>query len=473
MEKTLTQNTTLEDLLGNSEELTNEEGSAVQQLWIDKPEVFFEDILGVEFWAKQREIVESLKAHRRTAVRSSNSAGKTWSISRIALWFLFSFANSLVINTAPTHRQVENQFWRNLRYAHNKAKIKLGGKLLKTALSIDEDWFAIGFTTGDGEGAMEAFAGWHAKNMLVIVDEASGVHPRVFEAIEGAMAGGATVRLILIGNPTRNNGDFAEAFKDPIYNKIHISAFDVPNVQKRMQLITGLATWEWVQEMKSKYGEDSDIYRVRVLGEFPQHEVDTLISIDSVSQAIDAEREIYGEDEYVLLDPARFGNDKAAFVYRKGNYAMVLEEIASSDTMTLAGKMVNWLEKYPKAQGRIDIIGLGAGIFDRLKELPKVRNRVVGVNVSVAAGDKEHYGNMRVESWDLMRLWLRDAILEKHEGWYELSKPKMKIRSDGKMMLESKEEMRKRGVSSPNIGDALALSFAKPSEGGSVQILWA
>lgn len=471
---------TLETLLENpnlplsqsDEGLTYEEASELQQTWIETPETFFSGILGVDFWAKQIEIVESIKKHRRTAIRSSNSSGKTWSIARIALWFLFSFPNSVVINTAPTHRQVENQFWRNLRSAHNKAKIRLGGKLLKTALSIDEDWFAIGFTTRDGEGAMEAFAGWHAKNMLVIIDEASGVHPRVFEAIEGAMAGGATVRLVLIGNPTRNTGDFAEAFKDPIYNKIHISAFDVPNVIKRMALITGLATWEWVQEMISKYGEDSDIYRVRVLGEFPKHEADTLISIDSIAKSIDADREMYGEDEYVLLDPARYGKDKAAFVYKKGNYAMVLEEIASSDLMVLAGKMVQYLEKYPKAQGRIDIIGVGAGVFDRLKELPKVRSRVAGVNVAVAAGDKEHYANMRAEAWDLMRLWLRDCILEKHEGWYELAQPKMKIKSDGKLQLESKEDMRKRGVKSPNIADALSLAFAKPSEGGSIPILW-
>ena len=129
-------------------------------------------------------------------------------------------------------------------------------------------------------------------------------------------------------------------------------------------------------------------------------------------------------------------------------------------------------EKYPKAQGRIDIIGLGAGIYDRLKEQPKVASRVFGVNVAVQAVDHEHYGNMRAEAWDLMRLWLRDAILEKHEGWYELAKPKYKILSNGKLQLESKEEMKRRGVSSPNIGDALSLAFAQPSEGNNLTILW-
>lgn len=452
--------------------LTFDETTALQKQWHDKPETFFEGILGIQFWDKQREIVESIKKHRRTTIRSCNSAGKTWSIARIALWFLFTYSHSLVINTAPTHRQVENQFWRNLRRAHKTAKIRLGGKLLKTALSIDEDWFALGFSTKDGDGAMESFQGWHAKNMLVIIDEASGVHPKIFEAIEGAMAGGATVRLVLIGNPTRNTGDFAQSFKDPLYNKIHISAFDIPNVKQKIPIITGLATWDWVLEMRSKYGEDSDIYRVRVLGEFPKHEADTLITVDAIEKAIDAEREMYGVDEFVALDPARYGGDTAAFIYRKGNYAIVLEEIQSSDLMTLAGKMVQYLEKYPKAQGRIDIIGLGAGIYDRLKEMPKISSRVFGVNVAVQAVDHEHYANQRAEAWDMMRLWLRDAILEKHEGWYELAKPKMKILSNGKLQLESKEDMRKRGVSSPNIGDALSITFAQPSEGNNLTILW-
>lgn len=452
--------------------LTYDEATGLQKKWFDLPKSFFSDVLGIQMWTKQEEIVESIKNNRRTTVRSCNSAGKTWSISRIALWFLFTFPHSLVINTAPTHRQVENQFWRNLRRAYKTAKVKLGGKLLKTALSIDEDWFALGFSTKDGDGAMESFQGWHAKNMLVIIDEASGVHPRIFEAIEGAMAGGATVRLVLIGNPTRTTGEFADSFKSALYNKIHISAFDIPNVIRGVPIISGLATMEWVNEMKEKYGEDSDIYRVRVLGEFPKSETDTLISIDHVTRCIDAEREMYGVEEYVLLDPARYGKDKATFVYRKGNYAMVLEEIQSSDTMSLAGKMVNYLKKYPKAQGRIDIIGLGAGIFDRVIEIETMSNRCVGVNVAVEATDKEHYGNLRAESWDLMRLWLRDAILEKHESWYELAKPKYKILSNGKIQLESKEDMKKRGVSSPNTGDALALSFARPTEGGLTGIFW-
>lgn len=449
------------------QQLTKHEAELLLNKWYEKPEIYFKDILGVSLWEKQQEIIESIKIHRRTSVRSCNSAGKTWSIARIALWFLSCLPHSLVINTAPTHRQVENQFWRQLRLAHKKAKINIGGKLLKTMLSFDEDWYAIGFSPKDGDSAKETFQGWHAKYILVIVDEASGVHPSIFEAIEGAMAGGSVVRLVLIGNPTRTSGDFYNSFSDSLYNKIKISAFDIPNVKEKREIIAGLATFEWVEEMKKKYGENSDVYRVRVLGEPPKHEADTLISLELVESAIGADRERYGTDEFILLDPARFGADKAGFVYKKGNYAKVLEIIDKSDTMELAGKMARYLDAFPEARGRIDIIGLGAGIFDRLKEQPKYVSRVEGVNVGTPAVDKEHYVNQRAESLSLLKEWLRDAILddtEHKEEWYQLCKPKVKIRSDGKIILESKEDMKKRGIPSPEIADALSLAFCTPTE---------
>lgn len=431
----------------------------------EHPDSFFSDVLGVEPWSKQQEIVDSVKNNRKTTVRSCNSAGKTFIIARVALWFLFSYPPSVVIDTAPTDRQVRNQFWREFRRAHNNAKVPLGGKLLKTQYDIDEDWFAIGFSTKDGDTGMETFQGWHAENILVIVDEASGVHPSIFQAIQGALAGGKTVRLVYIGNPTRTQGDFADSFKDPTFNKIHISAYDVPNVIERRLVITGLATHEWVDDMIAKYGEDSDVVRVRVKGEFPKKQADTLIAIDAVESAIDADRELYGTEEFIGVDVARFGEDDSALVYRKGNYAKVLEVIHGQDTMQIAGATKRQLLLFPKARARIDTIGIGAGVFDRLREQDDVSDRVEGVNAAASPADKEMYLNARAEMWDETRQWLRDAVMLKHEGWYELCQPRYKLNSRGQIQLESKEEMKKRQVKSPNVGDALALTFARASEG--------
>jgi len=225
-----------------------------------------------------------------------------------------------------------------------------------------------------------------------------------------------------------------------------------------------------VEDMIRKYGNDSDVVRVRVRGEFPKKESDTLIGIDLVESAIGAERELYGDDEWIGLDVARGGTDTADFVYRKGNYAKVLETIPSSDLMTLAGKAIVWLRKYPKAKMKIDIIGLGSGVYDRLREQDEFTSRVYGVNSAVRAENPDEYKNVRAEGWDDARLWLRDAVLDDdadhREKWYQLTKPKKKMLSTGQMQLESKEDMKKRGVDSPGVGDALVLTFQKPSEGG-------
>ena len=439
----------------------------------EDPEGFISGVLGASFWSKQKEIIESIKKHKKTTVRSNNSAGKTYSIARIALWFLFAYPPAVVINTAPTDRQVRNQFWREFRRAHKSAKLPLGGKLMKTQFEIDEDWFAIGFSTKEGDDGMEKFQGWHGENMLVIVDEASGVHPSIFEAIQGALAGGKMVRLVYIGNPTRTEGDFADSFSDPSFNKIHISAFDSPNVKAKKLVIPGLATHEWVEDMKRKYGEDSDVYRVRVKGEFPKKSADTLISVDMVASAIDADRELYGHDEWIGVDVARFGSDWSALVYRKGNFAKVLDKVQGQDTMQIAGLTKRRLMEYPNARAKIDIIGVGSGVFDRLAEQEDVSARVEGVNVAIPATEKGDYVNVRAEAWDDARLWLRDAVLVPHEDWYQLCKPKYKITSQGKIQLESKDDMKKRGVPSPDVGDGLALTFARSSEGAAPLFLTA
>jgi len=429
----------------------------------------------VELWDKQREIAHSIRDFRNTAVRSCNGAGKTYLLPREALRFMYAYAPAVVINTAPTWRQVENQYWRHFREAYLSAKIQLGGTLLKTSLNIDENWFALGIATD--EHSIEKFQGWHAKNMMVIFDEASGISPNIYEAATGAMAGGHVVRFVQIGNPTQNSGPFFDAFRDPTVNKIHISAYDVPNVKEKRQVIPGLVTHEWVEEMRKKYGEDSDIFRVRVKGEFPRHASDTLISIDAIEAAMVApgdvhERELYGEEEIIGLDVARFGDDESPFLFRKGNFAKVLEVNYGNDTMELAGKAKRWLKDFPNAKMHIDVVGVGAGVFDRLREQPDVSGRVFGVNNAAKPRNEDDFVNLRIESWCNVRDWLKDAILEKHEGFYQLAHPKYKIVSNGKMQLESKEDMKKRGVASPDIADALALTLARATEGSNIGLVW-
>jgi hypothetical protein len=421
----------------------------------------------MEPWAKQLEIINSVRDNRKTTVRSCNGAGKTYLLPRLALWFLHAFPHSMVINTAPTWRQVENQYWRHFNAAHARSKVPIGGDVFKTKYEIDEDWFAMGVSVK----RTEDFQGWHSKSIMVIVDEASGVSPLVFEAVNGIVSGGETVRLVYIGNPNQNQGDFHDSFSDPSFSKIHISAFDLPNVKEKRQVIPGLSTLEWVEDMKRKYGEDHDVYRVRVKGEPPVKGDDILISIQAVADAIGADRERYGEEEFLGLDVARFGSDNSAFVYRKGNFAKVIEVIPRNDLMELAGKAKVHMKVFPKAKLIVDL-GMGAGVVDRLKEQSDVSDRVFGVNFGASPKDKETYVNHRIEMWDAVKSWTRDAILEPHDDWYQLAKPKYKYTSTGQLQLESKEEMKKRGIQSPDIGDGLALTFATQFEGESLGVVW-
>lgn len=435
------------------------------------PAFFHSEVLGYDPWLRQLEISNSIRDHRNTAIRSCNGAGKTYHVAHEGLRFLFAYYPSVVINTAPVWTQVENQYWRYFRDAYSKANYRLGGRLLKTQLNIAEKWFAMGLANDPTR--MEAFQGWHAENIMVIFDEASGISPKIYEAALGAMAGGHVVRFVLIGNPTQNSGPFYDAFKDPTFNKIRISAYDVPNVAQRRQVVPGLITHDWVEEMATKYGEESDIFKVRVLGEFPKNAADTLISIDQVERAINADREwLNDEDEYIGLDVARYGDDDSAFVYRAGNKARVLETYNGNNLMQTAGKAVRYLREYPGARLFIDVVGVGAGVYDRLKEQPGISSRVYGVNSGGKARQDADYVNIRVESWVNIREWLRDAILEKHEGWYQLGNPRYKITSNGKLQLESKDDMKKRGVKSPDVADALALTLSKPTEGDSLGVVW-
>jgi phage terminase large subunit len=441
------------------------------RIWND-PEFFHHEVLGYYPWEKQLEISYSIRDHRNTAVRSCNGAGKTHHIAREGLRFLYSFPNAVVLDTAPTWTQVENQFWRGFREAHNTALIPLGGTLLKTELSIGDGWFAKGIANNPDNVA--SFQGWHAQHIMMIFDEASGISPKIYEAAIGAMSGGSVVRFVIIGNPNSNSGPFYDAFKDPTFNKIRISAFDIPNVKERRPVVPGLTDHHFVEEIAARYGVTSSAYKVRVLGEFPDQASDTLIGIDLIESAFNADRELHGQDDDVAgLDVARFGDDDSALVRRIGNKAKVEWIINGNNTMEIAGKAALYLRQNPKTKLYIDITGgLGAGPYDRLKEQPDIAGRVYGVNVAGSARNEAEHINIRIESWVNVRDWLRDAILEKHEGFYELAQPRYKITSSGKMQLEAKEDMKKRGVPSPNVGDALALTLSRATEGSNLGVVW-
>ena len=254
-----------------------------QETFRRSPIGFAHVILGVDLWAKQEEVLNALRDHRRVAVKAGNGVGKGFTAAVAVLWFLCSHQPATVLTTAPTARQVRHILWQEIRRLYRASAYPLGGKLLVTRFELETDRFALGLSTDE----VDQFQGFHSPNMLIVVDEAEGVIEPIYEAIDAVMTAGNS-KLLLIGNPTSVTGTFRRAFHEErhLYHNITISALDSPNVKQQRVVLPGLTTHEWVAERVALWGEASPMYHARVLGDFSDRAEDTLISLTHIEQAI-------------------------------------------------------------------------------------------------------------------------------------------------------------------------------------------
>lgn len=421
------------------------------------PVFFVTHVLGGDPWERQKEILTAVKDHRRVAVRACHGVGKTKVAAWAALWFLYCHKNSKVITTAPAWHQVENLLWREITAAHAASRFPLGGKVLQTQIELGKQWFALGLSTDKPE----RFQGFHAEHIMLIVDEASGVEQRIFDAGEGFLTS-TGAKLMLIGNPTRLSGEFYNAFRSPLYHKIHISAFDSPNIEAGEIVRPYLVTPGWVEEKSIQWGEESPLWYSRVLGEFPEQGDDTLIPLAWVEAAqhrwATAEP---GEPVELGVDVARFGSDTTIIILRRGIVAEVIAQLRGQDTMAVTGAVVQALHKTRAKTAKVDVIGIGSGVVDRLKEQG---HQVQSMNAGEAAYDSERFINKRAEwYWGLReRFQAGDiAIPPDEELAAQISSIRYKFDSRGRIQIESKDEMKKRGLPSPDKADALVMAFAR------------
>ena len=266
------------------------------------PALWCREVLGVTPWQKQIEILESVRDNKVTAVKSCHAAGKSFVAASATLWFLYNHPRSVVITTAPTDRQVSGILWKEIRAAHQRAKVPLRGECLTQELRLDTDWWAIGFTAP--EYTADKFQGFHAEYILVIADEASGISEDIFEAIDGVLTSDQS-RLLMIGNPTNPAGRFHKEFAGTDAARITIDAFNTPNFTRYgiteqdilsgtwQEKITGplpapyLVTPGWVSDRAKRWGIESPLYKARVLAEFPVSSADTLISLHLIEAAVE------------------------------------------------------------------------------------------------------------------------------------------------------------------------------------------
>lgn len=222
-------------------------------------------------WSKMREINDSVIHNERTVVPAGHGVSKTFNLAHLCLAFLLTHRPSTVISTAPSQTQVEDLLWREIHQAYSKSKVPIGGKLTSTELDFQPEtglkWFATGFSTRPDTVTTEAtkMQGYHNDNMLIIIDEAAGVLPEIWRATEHI--GAPSKRVIAVGNATSGTGDFAEAIRSGDWHCIKVSVKDTPNYIQSKQIIPGVYGRDYEKRIRLKYGEDSDEYAVRVMGE--------------------------------------------------------------------------------------------------------------------------------------------------------------------------------------------------------------
>lgn len=462
--------------------ITQTDASVALDRALSDPAWWVREVLGHNPWSKQIEILESVRDNPTTAVKSCHGAGKSFSAADVALWYLYTHRPSIVLTTAPTDRQVKGILWKEIRKAYMRSRYPLGGDLLIQELKLDADWFAWGFTAPDYDP--DRFQGFHEIHILVVVDEASGVSEEIYEGIDGVLTS-EHARLLMIGNPTNPSGRFAKAFKSPGISKISISAFDTPNFTEfgitEIDILRN--TWEekitrdlpapylvtprWVADRLRDWGETSPLYLSRIKAQFPAQSDDTLIPLHLIEAAV--ERNLpSGSPSELGVDVARFGADETVIVHRAGPVARIIKTLPKCDTMELTGHVVIAMKETAAKVAKIDAVGVGAGVVDRMKELGISCQEM---QAGSRANDSDRYANARAEwYWGLRERFESGdiSIPDDSELVSQLSNIKYKVTSRGQIQIESKEDMKKRGLRSPDRADALMMLFAqtKPQQTG-------
>ncbi|MBU9552834.1 DEAD/DEAH box helicase family protein [Burkholderia multivorans] len=435
------------------------------------PILFVQEVLGAEPDDWQKEFLTALaEGKRKISVRSGHGVGKSTTTSWAAIWHFYTRFPQKTVITAPTSAQLYDAL-----YSELKAWMKKMPDVLRDMADIKTDRIEfipapeesfISLRTSRAEQP-EALQGVHSENVLLIGDEASGIPEAVFEAASGSMSG-HNACTILLGNPTRSSGYFYDTHNSLSgeWFTMRVSCVDSPRVSK-----------EYVREQAIRFGEDSNAYRIRVLGEFPLSDDDTVIPMHLIESAIQRDiKETPGQRCVWGLDVARFGTDRTALCIRHGN--VVRDKIqwwSGLDTMQTVGRVkalydACTYEERP-VEILVDAIGLGAGVVDRGREMGLPMR---GVNVSEAPALGDKYLNLRAELWYKAREWLETRAVRlpaDNQLKAELATIRYQFQSTGKIKIESKDEIKKRGVRSPDLADAFVLTFA--SDAATAGSAWA
>lgn len=475
----------------------------LRRIWRRDPLSYCKFRLGMNPTFQQAEMIEAVaEPGAKVTVRSGHGVGKSGGVGGIVFWMLECFDKPRIPITAGTSSQLRDVLfaelskWRTISDELSKVRGLPPELFLGNIFRINQDrvyaksqpneCFAVGRTARPE--SPDALQGFHASNLrisddgysveedgdggelLFIVEEASGVDDKIFEVAEGALSSPKS-RLLMVGNPTLSTGYFARSHKEDRshYTALHFRSGDSPLVDK-----------DYRAKLVRKFGEGSNVVRVRADGEFPLQDNDVLISLELTEASINrAPYNDYHLPKILGVDVARFGDDRTTFVLRQGRNVLEVAMKEKQDTMATAGDVIRFIREWGAQIVNIDVCGLGAGVVDRVNEVVKQLEMkgvfICGVNVAEKADERTVFDcvdappfRLRDSLWLSAAVWFRDEepslsnaprdYIEDLVG--ELSSVKYKIDSSGRLVVESKDEQKKRGLRSSDFADGLNLTFA-------------
>lgn len=435
----------------------------------------------MRLWRKQRRILTAIARKKKVAVRSGQKTGKTTAFVVAALWWAATRARARVVLTAPGNAQVRNVLWKELRrICYDRAP---DGRLVVEVLGVEPALMpSTGMQWPDGREIIgfsadtpETMQGMSGPEMLVLVDEGSGVEDVIFEAIDGNSAAGG--HIATASNPTKQSGWFFDAFhsKREFWERIEISSEETPNVTGEEDAIPGLAGPEFISQRRAEYGETNPFYLVRIKGEFAGTASNAVVGL----AAIDAARKRWEEREdepneplEYGLDVARFGDDETALTPRRGPRAFETITVHGFDSIAVVGMVLEDV-RARRRPGELPIIkidasgGYGSGAADLLKAEHSKEVTVVEVNAAERSDVPDDYTNLRTQLHFAVADWLKDGgeLPDDKKLEAELLAPTYGFDARGRRKLESKDDIKKRLKRSPDRADALALAVYRRKPG--------
>lgn len=466
--------------------------------WVDDPVGFVEQGLGETLWSKQREILESVRVNKRTVVPACHAPGKSHIAARAVAWWssVHPLGTALSVSTATTFRQVRNILWPHIRRV--AARHGLPGEVMQVEWRTGTELVAYGFSSSTDESAVQ---GIHSPNLLIVVDEAGGLSDTTGRALEALMTGSHT-RMLVIGNPPTESEDswFEKCCSSDLYNVIPISAYDTPNFTGEDAGICracpiGVATHPvndhlvdkaWVEDVVSEFGIESAFVEARVLAKFPKTGGSRVMPVGWVEQALENDDPETGRTIRLGIDVASDGGDEMVIAWCDGWTVSIRHKSSGGQNENAMDVSRVILEVILEAESvhrdrqilepvrvKIDEIGVGWGvvsILKRWKDERKHDSHIIGVNVSERARHGDKYMNQRAELWWNGRLAVQPDAMGRQmvrlnvdrRTVAQLCGPVYKSDSQGRIQIEKKTDIKKRGLTSPDRAEAVLLALYEP-----------